>query len=71
MKGNVENKNNSPVDIRFVAKTSDTKNLSENIGSDVQTSEVATLTSTVQIQEINSRLEVRSIDYLTMSIMRC
>jgi len=26
MKGNVANKNNSPVNIRFVTKTSDTKN---------------------------------------------
>jgi len=38
-------KNNSPVNIRFVAnaKTSDIRNLSENIRSDVKTSEVATL----------------------------
>jgi len=39
----VENKNNSPVNIRFVSKTSDIRNLSENIRSDVETSEVATL----------------------------
>jgi len=34
MRGNVE-KNNSTVNIRFVAKTSDITNLSENITSDV------------------------------------
>jgi len=39
----VGNKNNSPVNIRFVAKTSDIRNVSENIRSDVKTSEVATL----------------------------
>ena len=43
MRGNVVNKNNSPVNIRFVAKTSDIRNFSENIRSDVKTSEVATL----------------------------
>jgi len=31
--GNMENKNNSPVNIRFVAKTSDIRNFSENIRS--------------------------------------
>jgi len=41
--GNVENKNNSSFNIRFVAKTSDIKNFSQNIISDVKTSEVATL----------------------------
>jgi len=30
MKGNVENKNNSPVNIRFVGKTSDIINLCEH-----------------------------------------
>jgi len=34
MRGNVE-KNNSSVKIRFVAKTSDIRNISENITSDV------------------------------------
>jgi len=34
MRRNVE-KNNSSVNIRFVAKTSDIRNLSENITSDV------------------------------------
>jgi len=38
----VENINNSPVNIRFVAKTSDIRNLFESIRSDVKTSEVAT-----------------------------
>ena len=33
MRGNVEK--NNPVSIRFVAKTSDVRNLSENITSDV------------------------------------
>jgi len=35
MRGNVENKNNNTVNIRFVAKTSDIRNLSDNIASDV------------------------------------
>jgi len=35
MRGNVENKNNNPVNIRFADKTSDIRNLSENITSDV------------------------------------
>jgi len=34
-RGNVENKNNNPVNIRFVDKTSDIINLPENITSDV------------------------------------
>jgi len=40
-------KNNSSVNIRFVAKTSDIRNFSENIRSDVKTSEVATLLTTL------------------------
>jgi len=36
-------KSNSLVNIRFVAKTSDIRNFSQNIRSDVKTSEVATL----------------------------
>jgi len=43
----VNNKNNSPVNIRFVAKTLDIRNVSEKIRSDVKTSEVATLTLAV------------------------
>jgi len=35
--GNAENKNNIPINIRFVAQTSDIRNLSENIRSDVKT----------------------------------
>jgi len=31
----LENKNNNPVNIRFVAKTTDIRNSSENITSDV------------------------------------
>jgi len=43
MTGNVKNKSNSPVNIRFVAKTWEIRNFSQNIKSDVKTSEVATL----------------------------
>jgi len=39
----VENNNNSPFNIRSVAKTSDIRIFSQNIRSDVKTSEVATL----------------------------
>jgi len=39
----VENKSISAVNIRFVAKTSDIRNSSQNIKSDVKTPEVATL----------------------------
>jgi len=35
MRGNAENKHNNPVNIKFVAKTSDIRNLSDNITSDV------------------------------------
>jgi len=42
----MENKNNSLVNIRFVAETSDIRNLSENNRCDVKTSEVATLRKT-------------------------
>jgi len=41
-RGNVEN-NNSPLNIRFVAKTLDIRNFSQNVRSDVKTLEVATL----------------------------
>jgi len=41
--GNVENKNNSPVNIRFFATISDITNFSQNIRSDVKISELATL----------------------------
>jgi len=40
---NVENKINCPLNIRFVTKTSDLRNFSQNIRSDVKTSEVVTL----------------------------
>jgi len=36
-------KNNNPGNIRFVAKTSDIRNFCENIRSNVEISEVATL----------------------------
>jgi len=42
-RGIVENKNNRPLNIRFVAKTSDIRNFLENITSDVKSSELATL----------------------------
>ena len=42
-RGNVVNENNSPVNIRFVVKTSYIRNFSESIRSDVKTSEVATV----------------------------
>jgi len=42
-RGNGENKSHSPVNIRFVVKTSDIRNFSQNITFDVKTSEVATL----------------------------
>jgi len=35
MRGNVENKNNNPVNTRLVAKTSDIRNLTENITADI------------------------------------
>jgi len=37
--------NNSPGNIRFVAKTSDIRNIFEKVRSDVKTSDVAALTS--------------------------
>jgi len=40
---NVGNKNNILVNIRFLVKTSDIRNFSQNIRSDIKTSEVATL----------------------------
>ena len=39
-KRRIVEKNNSPLNIRFVAKTSDIRNFSQNIRSDVKTSEV-------------------------------
>jgi len=40
IRGNLVNKKNSAVNLRFVVKTSDIINVSENIRSDVKTSEV-------------------------------
>jgi len=40
---NVEKKNNSPVNIRFLAEISDIRHFSQNIRSDVKTSEMATM----------------------------
>jgi len=45
IRGNVADKDNSPVNIKFVVKTSDIRNFSENIRSYVKTSEVAKLTT--------------------------
>ena len=42
-------KSNILVNIRFVAKTSDIRNFSQNIRSDVETSEVATLLATTEL----------------------
>jgi len=42
----VGNTNKNPVNIRLVTKTSVIRNFSENIRSDVKTSEVATLIAT-------------------------
>jgi len=39
----VENKNNSPINIRFIAKTLNIRHISQNIRSDVKTSDVTTL----------------------------
>jgi len=39
----VENKSKGLVNIRFLTKTSDIRNISQNIRSDVETSEMATL----------------------------
>jgi len=53
--GDVENKNNSPFNIRFFDKTSDTRNFFKNIRSDVKTSAVATLLASVtQKQELET-----------------
>jgi len=52
----VEKNNNSPLDIRFVAKTSDIRNFSQNIRSDAKTSEVATL-HTTSLSQPNRRPE--------------
>ena len=46
IRGNVVNTNNRAVNIRFVAKTSDIRNFSENNRSDAKTSEVATVVET-------------------------
>ena len=43
----MENKNHSPVNIRFVAKTTNVRNFSQDIRSDLKTSEVSTLFLTV------------------------
>jgi len=55
--GNVEDKSNSPVNIRFVAKTSDIRNFSENIICDVTTSEVVTLLSACLDNHSKSRFQ--------------
>jgi len=45
-------KSNILVNIRFVAKTSDIRNFSQNIRSDVETSEVATLVVLLELNVI-------------------
>ena len=42
-RGIAGNKNTCPVNVRFIGRTSDIRNFSENFRSDVKTSEVATL----------------------------
>jgi len=68
-RGNVENNNNSPLNIRFSAKTSDIRNFSQNIWCDVKTSEVATLvkmTSKVTSSERALFLAVWSSTWLVL-----
>ena len=45
--------NNSQLNIRFVAKTSDIKNFSQNIRSAVKTSEVATLDMLIAVGHVH------------------
>ena len=70
MRGNVENKNN-PVNIRFVDKTSDIRNLSENITSDAMfnISEVATLVS--MILKFWCSLEVTAVELHLRFVIKC
>jgi len=57
--GNVKNKSNSPLNIRLVAKTSGIRSFSQNIRSDVKTSEVATLPAWVSFSYLcDARLRV-------------
>jgi len=64
-------KKNNPVNIRFVAKTSDIRNLSENITSDVMSilSEVATLVS--MIPNCWYSLEVATTELHLCFILKC
>jgi len=55
----VKNKNNSPLNIKSVAKTSGIKKFFENIRFDVKTSEVATLVYNCK----NIRLRECLVDY--------
>jgi len=64
-KGNVKNKSNSPVNIRFVAKTSDIMNVSENIRSDVKSSEAATLGKMPTIVTSSEPLKICCHDIFT------
>jgi len=52
---NVEIKNNTPVNNIFVAKTSDIRNVSQNMRSDIKTSEMATLLTATE-QTINENV---------------
>ena len=63
----MENKNNSSVDIRFLATTSDIKNFSQNARSDVNTSEVATLLTTVQCSYL-TRLCLKAVVYCSLKL---
>jgi len=54
---NLRKKNNSSVNIRFVDKTSDIRNFSQNIKSDVKTPEVATLRSTLMSDPLPAEVD--------------
>jgi len=52
--------NNSPLNIGFVDKTSDIRNVSQNIRSDYKTSEVGTLLPSTE----ETRVKLRSVGYM-------
>jgi len=64
---NVENKNNSTDNIRFANKTSDIRNFSQNIKSNVKTSKAVTLLWSKS--HTNSFLFVSMVKYTVLSEM--
>jgi len=66
---NVVNKSNSAVNIRFFAKTSDIRNFSENIRSDVKTSEVATLMADHSLAQEMPQRYCNTFFYYCVAIM--